>query len=164
MSTLRCAILIALISFCMAAGAHAASRFVDARDYPSPGAGAAAFSQMEAKLIEGFYSVCGDTFCESDYNNYLPLHLSCSVRVDNGVLRGCQWALAGSQEVVDPVRGAILSEVHAPVCSLPLAGGTLLSALLASVEGGDNLHKPLPGTKRSVYDALVDCLSGRIDQ
>lgn len=161
MSLLRVLLLFALSTCGLAGAVQAAPRYVDARDYPTQGAGAKAFAQMQASLVQGFDWVCGDTFCEGLHDNYLPLRLSCAVRADNGVLKSCHWALVGSNEHIDPTRGAITSEVTSAVRGLPLAEGTLLSTLLASVEGGNNLHKPLPGTTRSAYDGLADCLSAR---
>ncbi len=161
MSLLRTVFSCVLVSCCLMGAANAAPRFVDARDYPASGAGARAFDQMESSLIQGFNHVCGDTFCEGEYINYLPLRLTCSVRLDNGVLKSCHWALVGSDTRIDQGRGALRAQLTSSICGIPLAGGTLLSTLLASVEGGDNLHKPLPGTRRSVYDAISDCLSQR---
>lgn len=143
----------------LVAGAAQADTHVDAHDYPAPGQGAAAFAQMERALVRGFDGICGDTFCEGEYSNLRALQLRCAVRRRDGVVVRCLWSFAGSWASVDPATGEPQVQASTYACTLPLANGTDLSALLDAVgTGADALERPLPGTRLTAYHALVECL------
>lgn len=144
-------VLLAVAPF--AAGSH-----VDARDYPSAGAGEAAFAVMERALVRGFDYICGDTFCEGDYGNVRALQLRCSVRSNSGALAGCLWSFAGSYAYVSPADALPSVQARTWACHLPVVPGTPLAALLERLRGPDALDAPLPGTNVSSYEALTDCL------
>jgi len=141
------------------AGAAQADTYVDAHDYPAPGQGVAAFAQMERALVRGFDGICGDTFCEGEYSNLRALQLRCAVRQRDGVVVRCLWSFAGSWARVDPATGEPQVQASTYACALPLANGTGLPALLTALgTGPDALERPLPGTRRTAYEALVGCL------
>lgn len=137
--------------------------YVDARDYPVPGAGRAAFALLEAKWREGFREACSDALCDSGYSNYIPVHLSCSVRADSGILNSCHWAIAGSATRTNPDTGRGEYEIRTGICEIPLAADTPLHVLLATAATRDPFDDPLPGRKESAYSAIADCLSARTD-
>ncbi|WMJ70405.1 hypothetical protein [Stenotrophomonas sp. 24(2023)] len=140
---------------------QAAPAYVDARLYPSQAAGWERFRAVERALVRGFDNVCGDTFCEGEYYNLRPLRLRCSVQAVTGVLAGCLWTFTGSNAGVERRSGRITVDVRHYACALPLAAGTTLEALLQALEAappGEALDVPLPGTRQTVYDGLVDCL------
>ena len=137
--------------------------YVDARDYPTQGAGRAAFEALEAKWREGFTIACMDAICDTGYNNYLPVHLSCAVRADDGILKSCHWAIAGSARSIHPGTGRGEYEIRTAVCEIPLAADTPLAILLATAATKDPFDDPLPGAGTSVYTSISDCLSARTD-
>ena len=64
----------------LAGAAHAAPAYVDARLFPNQTAGWQRFLAVERSLRQSFDNVCGDTFCEGEYSNLLPMRLRCSTR------------------------------------------------------------------------------------
>ena len=116
--------------------------------------------ELKRQLRHDFDDICGDTFCEGDYTNLQSLSVRCSVSVATGAFKSCIWLLAGSYESVRPATGSIEVNRRFFRCTLPLAGAPqpVLEALLAA---GDTpaLQRPLPGSERSLYDALGDCLN-----
>lgn len=110
------------------------------------------------KLRHDFDQICGDTFCEGDYSNIYALRFRCSVAAATGVLRRCVWVFAASNEEVDPDSGRIVVKPKIWRCAPPLAPKTPLSALLAVLAKDEPLYAPLPGSSRSIYDGLTDCL------
>lgn len=131
---------------------------VDARDYPLPGQGIAAFAAMEQALVRGFDDLCGDTFCEGDYSNLRALQLRCAVAARSGIVTACAWSFAGSHATVignDPLP---VVDARTWICRLPIAPATPLPVLLSTLSGRDALHTRLPGRDISTYDALTDCL------
>ncbi|HFF3760041.1 hypothetical protein I5U56_10525 [Stenotrophomonas maltophilia] len=144
----------------LAGPAQAGPLYVDARDYPAPGAGHARFLAAERQLVRGFDDVCGDTFCEGEYYNLRAMRLRCSVQQSTGVVAGCIWTFAGSSTRVHPI-GRIDADHGTYACVLPLAVDTRLEELLTAWDTGngyDALHATLPGTRTHVYDGLTDCL------
>src|SRR5699024_5415857 len=111
-----------------------------------------------AGLEADFDDICGDTFCEGDWSNITPLRLRCSVVAGSGRIGHCVWSFAASNEEIDARSGAIAVATQAWQCELPVAPHTTIDALLAALAGDHPLHKPLPGTPLSVYDALSSCL------
>lgn len=151
---------IALLAALLLTGAaHAAPVFVDARDYPTPGAGHERFLAAERMLVRGFDDVCGDTFCEGQYYNLWAMRLRCSVQQATGVVGSCVWTFAGSDTRVQNY-GRIDVDHGSYACTLPLAPETRLEQLLQVwlVAGHEAIDAPLPGTTTSVYDGLTDCL------
>ncbi|MDX3933471.1 MAG: hypothetical protein QHC77_16165 [Stenotrophomonas sp.] len=142
----------------LAAAPLAAGSHVDARDYPSAGAGEAAFAVMERALVRGFDYICGDTFCEGDYGNLRALQLRCAVSRDGGTVAACLWSFAGSHASVGSFDPKPSVDARTRACRLPVVPGTSLAALLERLRGPDALDTPLPGTDVSSYQALTDCL------
>jgi hypothetical protein len=135
--------------------------YVDAIDSYDAGTDVDAFFNAGDALRAGFDNVCGDTFCEGDYGNLEALRLACSVRGTTGTLRSCKWLFAGSYNDVDSKSGAITVHAKTYQCALPVRGtaNQLSSALNApSVNGDDAIHRVLPGSTKSAYDVLVNCL------
>lgn len=157
-TVLRPALLLWVAFSATAAAGQAGGPYVDARDYPSTGAGWERLRHIEAQLVRDFDYICGDTFCEGDYNNLQALRLRCSVQAGSGRVHACGWTFTGSMAEVDAISGEVVVDAPTWHCRAPLAEGTPLERLLQTLEQPEPLHVPLPGTGESIYDGLVDCV------
>ena len=140
------------------AAQSARASYVDVYEYFTEDAQFDAWYSLRTRLEADFDDLCGDTFCEGDWSNITPLRLRCSVQRGSGRIGRCVWSFAASNEEIDAHTGAIAVETHAWECALPLASHTTIDALLAALAGDGPLQTPLPGTGRSIYDGLGDCL------
>lgn len=131
---------------------------VDLVDYPTPQAHWTAFRDLRRRLESGFDDVCPDTFCEGEFSDYQPLKLRCSVERVSGRVNSCGWAFAASELRVDPASGALVGQQPTWLCRFPIGTHTTVPALLAALDGPQPLFQPLPGTGRTVFDALANCL------
>ena len=111
----------------------------------------------KGRLREDFDQICGDTFCEGDYSNIQPLRLRCSADA-RGRVGQCVWTFAASNEEIDAATGRISVQPKVWRCRLPLAPMTSVSALVGALDVAEPLYATLPGTDRSIYDGLSDCL------
>ena len=136
-----------------------AVRYSDAVEYLSAHGGLDVWVTLRQTLGADFDRVCGDTFCEGDYSDLQPLSLRCSVQVKTGALHACTWTLAGSLGQVTASTGTLKVSARTFACPLP-ATGTIEALLQALTAPGDlpALRRPLPGSAKSIYDALGDCL------
>lgn len=110
----------------------------------------------KAALSASFDRVCGDTFCGGDYGDLRSLDFVCSVTKSTGNVKSCAWVFAGS----NMVPGASLDVTSNTFrCAVPVQG-TLhqLITTLTKDDSTDAIHRPLPGTTTSAYDALLGCL------
>lgn len=108
-----------------------------------------------------FAQECGDTFCEGDWSNIVPLSVSCSVSSKLGSVRDCAWTFAAVDAQVDPRTAALL--VNAPTFQCHFKAKTTakkLIALLGAAE--DKLRAPLPGAP-SINEQLSDCFDHPLD-
>lgn len=110
------------------------------------------------RLREDFDQICGDTFCEGDYSNIYALRFRCSVEAGTGVVGQCLWVFAASNEEIAADTGRISVQPKVWRCRVPLAPRTQASALLGALSAQRPLYATLPGTDKSIYDGLVDCL------
>lgn len=138
--------------------AGAAAEYVDVSAYLTSDADIEAWYQLVFGLRQDFDEVCGDTFCEGEYSNIESLRYRCSVERNTGILGRCVWVFAASNEEIDPVSGRIPVDTHSWRCRTPLARGTDIHAFLAALAGDSPIDATLPGTDRSIYDGLIDCL------
>ncbi|NID17389.1 hypothetical protein [Luteibacter yeojuensis] len=136
----------------------AAERYVDVIDWPAMGAGMDRFMGAEAKLVAGFDSVCGDTFCEGEFSNLRPMDLRCSVDSTKSTLKQCVWTFAGSSSGVNKKTGAVTTSARLFKCKLMLAKNTPVDAFYEVMDGGDPLNAKLPMSRHSVYDSVSNCL------
>ncbi|HEY0711884.1 MAG TPA: hypothetical protein VGF45_04370 [Polyangia bacterium] len=118
--------------------------------------------ELRHGLNADFDDICGDTFCEGDFTNLASMRFRCSVSTRTGLLKNCLWLFAGSYETVTASTGNIRPTAKFFSCSIPVAGSTrqLLDALLAPSTQSDRgpLYRQLPGSTKSIYDHLGDCL------
>lgn len=139
-----------------------AARFIDLEEwaFAQGPASAEAWEQARRQLKAGFDDRCGDTFCEGDYSNLEALSLRCSVERASGALGQCLWIFAGSWESVAKSSGAIQVHHREWRCAIPARGpaSELLRALGAPSSTQPAIDRPLPGSARSAYDALIECL------
>ncbi|WP_242110713.1 hypothetical protein [Luteimonas aquatica] len=142
----------------LARAAPLAAVYVDAIDYLRSDAELEAWDTLRRNLKRNFDDICGDTFCEGEYGNIESLGFRCSVLRDRGRIGGCVWVFAASNEEIDPASGAIAVDKGFWSCQAPLAPGTGIHALLRALQGGAPMDAPLPGSTRSLYDGLIDCL------
>ena len=77
-----------------------------------------------------------------------------------GIVGTCLWMFAASSDEVVPRTGAFVVDARSFHCQMPVAPGTRILALLEklSASGAEPLFTPLPGTAKSLYDGLVECL------
>ena len=155
---LRPALLLWIALGASAAAGPTTGAYVDARDYPTVGAGRERLRNIEAQLVRGFDYICGDTFCEGDYSNLQALRFRCAVHASSGRVHACGWTFTGSMADVDTESGQLVVDALTWHCRVPLAEGTPLQLLLQTLEQRDPLHVPLPGTSDSVYDGLAECV------
>ncbi|WP_224364472.1 hypothetical protein [Hyalangium versicolor] len=139
--------------------AHTTAReYVDVSAYLTSEADIEAWYQLVSGLKQNFDDICGDTFCEGDFSNIQALRFRCSVDRLTGTLGQCVWVFAASNEEIDPATGKIGVDPQTWRCKSPLARGTRISDFLAALAGPSPLTATLPGTQRSIYDGLMDCL------
>lgn len=117
-----------------------------------------AWLELRRKLKQDFDDICGDTFCEGDYANIESIIFRCSVDQSSGRIGQCYWVFGGSYEAVDPATGKLAVESRTWACRSPLARGTTIQALMKALEGPNPMNTPLPKTRKTLYDGLIDCL------
>ncbi|MEE7546209.1 hypothetical protein HF319_03365 [Xanthomonas sp. Kuri4-1] len=132
--------------------------FVDAVDHPGNSQGWEAFEDLQARLVHDFDQICGDSFCGGEFSDYRSLRYRCSVHRASGVLAECVWTFGASELSVQPRSGKLLVDTRTWRCRTPLAAGTTLTAFYAALSVTNPLFEPLPGSGRSIYDGLIDCL------
>lgn len=132
--------------------------YVELGEYLRDASDVEAWYEALYRLRDNFDQICADTFCEGDYSNIQALRLRCSVDSASGSIGRCLWSFAASNEEVDPATGTIRVDAKVWKCRLPLARGTPAQALLAAWAGERPLYAALPGTAKSAYEGLGDCL------
>ncbi|WP_437731939.1 hypothetical protein [Sorangium sp. So ce1335] len=142
------------------AGSTGAKRFVDADSYFTSSAEIDAWYGLLRELNDDFDVVCGDTFCEGEYSNYKPLRFRCSVEEHAGTIGSCVWVFAASNEEILPSTGEVEVDARSFVCEMPVAPETPVADLVAALSASRAraIDTALPGTDRSLYDGLVECL------
>lgn len=119
------------------------------------GADAARWKATKAKLPKAFDDVCGDTFCEGEYEDISALGLSCATNRRTGMVTTCSWSFAfANTEVTED--GTVGAETQTKRCAIPIAAPA--ADLVTALDGDDPLHAALPGKTTSLLDALIDCL------
>lgn len=132
--------------------------YVAATDYYTTAANQQKWVAAKAALVHGFDNVCGDTFCSSDFNDLQAMDFECSVTKSTGNVKACTWAFAGSFHTVPEKSGAIQTTTRAWKCDVKVKGS--LSQLITTLTAAgttDAIRRPLPGTDKTAYDALLDC-------
>jgi hypothetical protein len=132
--------------------------YVDVLAYLQTDAAYEAWFTLRRQLHRNFDAICGDTFCEGDYSNIQSLRYVCSVHRVSGRIGSCAWSFAASEESVARRSGRISAETPAWLCLSPLVPDTTLEALLDALQGDEPLYAALPGSSRTLYDGLIDCL------
>jgi hypothetical protein len=144
------------------AGAAATTTYVDVEEYTID-QGDAPFEQWRSiysTLAANFDDVCGDTFCEGDYSNLVPIRLRCTVNPATGVLKNCTYVFAGSYEDITPSTGTIRVSAKTFSCHVPVSGIKLADFMSGLTATGTTpaLRRPLLSGGKSIYDSLVGCL------
>jgi hypothetical protein len=134
------------------------TNYVDISEYLPTWQERDAWIDVQYELKLDFMDVCGDTFCEGEYGNLEALSYRCSARKDTGEIGECVFVIAASSEEIAPTDGTVQVSLHQWRCVSPLAPHTDASQLVAALKGRQPLHTKLPGTDRTLYDGLVDCL------
>ncbi|HEY4530240.1 MAG TPA: hypothetical protein VIG97_07910 [Luteimonas sp.] len=132
--------------------------YIEASSYLQSDADYEAWFTLRRQLARNFDDICGDTFCEGEYTNIQSMRYVCSVQRLTGRIGQCGWSFVASEESVDRLRGTISADAPAWLCPSPLVPGTRFEELLDALEGDEPLYAALPGTERTLYDGLVDCL------
>lgn len=136
------------------------SQFVEVASHLARSEALDAWYSIVFALEADFDAICGDTFCEGDYSNIQSLGIRCSVQQTSGRIGSCKWTFAASSEQVVPDSGEIRIESRVWRCELPVPRGVRVSTMIGALSGHyqEPLYAALPGTERSVFDGLVDCL------
>ncbi|TWI00243.1 hypothetical protein IP90_02789 [Luteimonas cucumeris] len=132
--------------------------YADTSAYLQSDADIDAWFTLVFSLKDGFDQICGDTFCEGEYSNIESLRYRCSVDQDSGRIGMCVWVFAASDEQIDPATGRIAVHRQFWRCRTPLLLGTTIQQLLVALQGDSPLYAPLPGSDKSIFDGLIDCL------
>jgi hypothetical protein len=132
--------------------------YIEATGYFHTDAQYEAWFTLTYGLKRDFDDICGDTFCEGEYTNIQPLRYRCSVHRVSGRIGMCTWVFAASEEEVDPRSGKIGVQRAFWQCRTPLTPTTGIDELLTALAVDAPLYAPLPGTSRTMMDALGDCL------
>ncbi|WP_200945836.1 MULTISPECIES: hypothetical protein [unclassified Lysobacter] len=140
------------------ATAEPARDYIEASSYLRSDAEFEAWYGLVHRLRRDFDDICGDTFCEGDYSNIQSLSFRCSVERSSGRIGQCLWLFAASNEDIDPATGRVNVQFQHWRCRAPLASRTTMEALLGALAGDTPMRAPLPGTPRTLYDGLIDCL------
>lgn len=117
------------------------------------------FRRVIQRLEDDFDDVCGDTFCEGDFSRIRSIDLRCSIELATRTIRRCAWVFGASNTSVDPSSGELHVESKTVPCGF--AVDTEVGAFLGLLDRDAKqaaIDRPLPGTQRSIYDSLVDCL------
>lgn len=135
-------------------------RFIDAQSYFQTPAEIDAWFELVRALRNDFDDVCGDTFCEGDFSNYESLRFRCSVDESTGVMGRCVWVFGASNEEIAPTTGAVSVQGEIFACDMPIAPDTRIADFVTALSdsGVEAIRAPLPGSDRSLYDGLADCL------
>lgn len=128
-----------------------AGRFVDLR---ATGDGAR-FAVVAARLPEVFDAICGDTFCEGDFEEVRALTLACAAERASGRVPRCTWSFALSHLEIAP-DGAISATTASRLCPIPVDAAA--PAFVAALAGDDPLYATLPGRTATLASALAGCL------
>ena len=135
-----------LFSVMFPLAAHAApAGFVDARTFfkaePAYDAGLRA-------LVKQFDDICGDTFCEGEFDNLTSLGIDCAIDSVTSAVGSCKWTFAGSYADIDAASGGVAVTHAVKVCDLPLHGdaAALLAFLGKASASGASFHEGLFST------------------
>lgn len=150
---LPCLLLVLLASVSARSAAY-----VDLIDFPRDEANWDRFYELQDRLIANFDEICPDTYCEGDYSNHLALQFRCSVRAVNGTVHACALVVGAGNLDIDPATGAVVAANRTWSCAAPLAPDTPVEAFHAALAGPRPLLAGLPGSGRSIHEALSDCL------
>jgi hypothetical protein len=104
-------------------------------------------------LQAGFAKMCGDTYCDGDYNDMTALGFTCAVS-QAGNVKGCGWSFAGAYATIGAY-GVITAHTKTWVCPLPFSGKQ--AALASFIQGSDPYDAVLPGSTVTTGDALAGC-------
>ncbi|WP_421569327.1 hypothetical protein [Stenotrophomonas sp. PD6] len=160
---LRCLLAGTAVLLPLAATA-AAPRYIDLADRVGPDdtPGDRQFHELNDWIIYEFNDICADFFCSGGYANYRLLRLSCVVDTRSDSIRHCRLPVAASRDQVDPGTGALRTDVRHWLCPVPLPRGLPVTAFLGALDwqpdSSGHLFNVLPGSGRSLFDALQDCL------
>ncbi len=133
--------------------------YIDANDYYKSGSYQTQWSAAKSALTNGFENVCGDTFCDGDYNPIVPMDFACSVTASTGNVKDCKWIFEGSY--AGPGKNGVESvSAKSWTCDVPMKGtlGQLMNVVNATNNADDVLDRALPGGTATAYDALLNCL------
>lgn len=133
--------------------------YVDLVDFPHKEANWDRFYDLEDHLIREFHALCGDTYCEGEYSNHVALQFRCSVHADSGTVHACTLVVGAGNLEVESGTGRVVPDSRTWACAAPLGANTPVDTLHAALARRDALRRPLPGSDRSMHDALFDCLN-----
>lgn len=157
LATLSLALAVLAAGICSASGRE--GPYVDLVDFPHKEANWDRFYDLEDHLIREFHDLCGDTYCEGKYSNHIALQFRCSVHAASGTVQACTLVVGAGNLEVEPGSGRVVPDGRTWACAAPLGANTPVETLHLALARRDALRRPLPGSDRSMHDALFDCLN-----
>lgn len=133
--------------------------YVDLVDFPYNEANWDRFYDLQDHLTREFHDLCGARYCQGAYANHILLQFRCSVQAASGSVGACTMVIGAGNLEVDATTGKVVPDSRTWACAAPLVPGTSVEALHAALGRPDALTRPLPGTHRSMHDALFECLN-----
>lgn len=133
--------------------------YVDLVDFPYTEANWDRFYDLQDHLTREFHDLCGARYCQGAYANHILLQFRCSVQAASGSVGACTMVIGAGNLEVDATTGKVVPDSRTWACAAPLVAGTSVEALHAALGRRDALIRPLPGTHRSMHDALFECLN-----
>lgn len=132
--------------------------YVAASAYYTSATYRARWQQAIGAVVAAFDQICGDTFCGSDFGDLRALQLECAVTRSTGNVKSCAWVFGGSYALAAS-DGSVDATSRTFRCALPVKGTLAQLADTWLAAGTDDaIHRPLPGTTTTAYDALGGCL------
>lgn len=145
------------------AGQASPPRYIDLADWLGPGdtPDDRQFHELNRWIIYEFNDICDDFFCSGGYDNYRLLRLSCVVDTRTDSVRACRLPVAASRDQVHPGVGTLQTDLRHWLCPVPLPSGLPVTTFMAALDwqpDSSGHFNALPGSGRSLFDALQDCL------
>ena len=136
---------------------NAGTTYVDAESYYAT---PATWDAAVTALHGGFDTICGDTFCGSDYSDVQALDLGCAITKSTGNVKSCVWSFGGSYTTIHK-NGSLALVSKTWSCPIAVHGtlSQMLGVLTRTTDPQPNpIQRALPGGT-SAYDSIAGCVT-----
>jgi|GEM_PF-4346990 len=107
------------------------------------------FDFIKEKLKRSFNDLCGDTYCEGDYDQIIPQDLACELDAETKMITSCSWSFDASNDETSMFYN----------CRFEVSQSA--STFFRKLEASDLesiLTKNVLPQKKSINDVLLNCL------